>query len=290
MNICQKNLKEIFSTVVEELSETSKKLEMEKYEFRCHINKIINMHLNNKPIATLDNNSIMIYCNDSSLDFRKSTIDKEITLWHKGLCYKVGKIIIEYKLKKTKNSNCYNLVDIKIIEPTEEEAIKIYNTKLEDLGKNEILAKKQKTKKEFESMKKNEKIEKFDKTIKLIIEKITRGENVENERHIVNDYLRGYNRVLNVYLEYLCNKELIENKINSLGYKLGCYDKAIDNLQKRCINLLLENIDGDSTDVDIVNNGTEYIIEINVVDNEIDLSMITKKDYIARYGNSRYEE
>lgn len=86
------------------------------------------------------------------------------------------------------------------------------------------------------------------------------------------------------------NKKVIETKVCKLGFKLGTYDKTIDKVSNKEIKKIADLITGDSTDVDIKIRGKEYIVEICNVDLELDFNIITKEEYISRYGNERWEE
>lgn len=88
------------------------------------------------------------------------------------------------------------------------------------------------------------------------------------------------------------NKELLEKKIKNLdgSYILGCYDKNIDKLSREELMKIINVIGEEATDVDVMIGNNEYIIELTTVENEKDLSILIKKEYIDRYGNERYEE
>lgn len=92
----------------------------------------------------------------------------------------------------------------------------------------------------------------------------------------------------------MTNKEIIENVLNELSkehnhkYIIGCYSNLINDLSKRTINRIIENINYLSyTDIEITHKRKKYIIELSVVyfkdRTEIDLVVLTKKEYRARY-------
>ena len=88
----------------------------------------------------------------------------------------------------------------------------------------------------------------------------------------------------------MTNKKIISNKIKDLGYELGIYHKAINKIDDNSLNELLESIEfEETTDIDINLDGVDYVIELAFVDNEADIMMLTKRDYIQIYGNERYE-
>ena len=88
----------------------------------------------------------------------------------------------------------------------------------------------------------------------------------------------------------MTNKEKIKDKLNSLGYDLGCYNCLINNVKGKDLIKLLSILDEEATDLDIKINNRDYVIELQTVDREKDFYIITKEDYINRYGSERYEE
>ena len=82
------------------------------------------------------------------------------------------------------------------------------------------------------------------------------------------------------------NKEEKVHYPNSQDYTIGCYTDMIDKISKKELNKLIKKISlGDYTDVDIKCGGIDYVVEICYVDDEVDLVMLTKSDYISRYGD-----
>ena len=92
------------------------------------------------------------------------------------------------------------------------------------------------------------------------------------------------------------NKELIAEKIENLvketgvNFSLGCWDKGIEKISKKELKKVIDEITGDSTDVDIYIRKKLYVLQISVVDNEIDFNLLTQEEYISRYGDERWEE
>lgn len=92
------------------------------------------------------------------------------------------------------------------------------------------------------------------------------------------------------------NKELIVERIQKLvketGMKfcLGCWDKDIDKISKKELKKVIDEITGDSTDVDIYIRKKLYVLQISVVDYEVDFNLLTQAEYISRYGSERWEE
>lgn len=85
------------------------------------------------------------------------------------------------------------------------------------------------------------------------------------------------------------NKEKLKEKAKEFNYVIGCYDVKIDKLSKKQLQRIVDNITGDYTDVPVVLDRKEYVVEIAYVDNEIDFSLVSKNDYINRYGREQHE-
>ncbi len=86
----------------------------------------------------------------------------------------------------------------------------------------------------------------------------------------------------------MTNKIKIKNVANSLDLKIGCYDNKLDLLSKTQLKKVTDNIEFQS-DTDVTINRKKYVVEIDIIDNEVDFSVLTKAEYIDRYGNERYE-
>ncbi len=85
--------------------------------------------------------------------------------------------------------------------------------------------------------------------------------------------------------------EQITNYIESLGLKFGIIDNRLKQFNQTTIKKIINNFFGDSTDIDIRYKCKDYVLEIDVIDfSTVDIYMIPKKEYIAMYGNERYEE
>ena len=87
----------------------------------------------------------------------------------------------------------------------------------------------------------------------------------------------------------MTNKKQIETKAEEIGLKLGCWDNQMELLSKKELSKVLENIEYQN-DTDVSIKRKAYVVEIDIIDNEVDFSVLTKQEYINRYGNERYEE
>lgn len=91
----------------------------------------------------------------------------------------------------------------------------------------------------------------------------------------------------------MTNKERVQNKIKEIfqdEMKLAGYPDQMEKMNYNNLKLVLESLDlGDSTDVDVHINRKKYVVEIVYIDKEIDLILLTREEYISRYGDERYE-
>lgn len=85
----------------------------------------------------------------------------------------------------------------------------------------------------------------------------------------------------------MTNKEILSREVGKIGYTLGCYDTDLETISKHALKKVIDNIDQEYTDVEISVNRKKYIVEIATVDNEKDFSLISKRDYINKYGNNK---
>lgn len=91
----------------------------------------------------------------------------------------------------------------------------------------------------------------------------------------------------------MTNKEILNKKLLKLDSELsiGVVNDNINLLNKPNLNKVIDELDnGYSTDVDVFLNRKAHVVEICFVDNEVDFLLISKEDYIGRYGNERYEK
>jgi hypothetical protein len=85
------------------------------------------------------------------------------------------------------------------------------------------------------------------------------------------------------------NKREIEQKLMSIGFSLGTYDNKIDKLSKEELVKILDNIEYGSTDIGVIIDRNEYVVEIYHVDNEVDIKLISTKEYAKTYGRIFYK-
>lgn len=81
-------------------------------------------------------------------------------------------------------------------------------------------------------------------------------------------------------------RKQIENRINQLGYELGCYDTTLDNiLTKKALNQVLSRLEEEYTDVFIRIRRKLYIVCISTVDSEKDVVIYPSEQYFSLFGN-----
>jgi hypothetical protein len=78
------------------------------------------------------------------------------------------------------------------------------------------------------------------------------------------------------------NRKILENSLGTKGYELGCYSNEINNLSMRSINRILKNVEY-QIDTKVSIKGNIFVVQIDIVDEEVDLIMISKQEYISRY-------
>lgn len=86
------------------------------------------------------------------------------------------------------------------------------------------------------------------------------------------------------------NKDIIEDKVKKLGYKIGCYDDNIDKISKKELKKILDALEEEYTDIRIKVRKKEFVVEIATVDNEKDFNMKTLEEYIYLYGDEILED
>lgn len=87
----------------------------------------------------------------------------------------------------------------------------------------------------------------------------------------------------------MTNKAKVEKQAKELGYTIGIYNDKIDLMTTKELNKVLENMEFQA-DTDVSIKRKKHVVEIDIVDNEVDLKVLTKNEYIDRYGNERYED
>lgn len=86
-------------------------------------------------------------------------------------------------------------------------------------------------------------------------------------------------------------KEQVEEVLKDNNMILGCWDNRIESLSTNNFNKVLGAVKfGDNAEVLVRLRSKYVVVNIDVVDNELDLEVITKADYIYRRGEYAWED
>ena len=77
--------------------------------------------------------------------------------------------------------------------------------------------------------------------------------------------------------------EIIKQHVEDLGYNLWCFNPRINDISKRSLEKVLDNIEYE-VDTKVYIKRKPYIVEIDEVDGEIDFSVTALKEYESRFG------
>lgn len=86
----------------------------------------------------------------------------------------------------------------------------------------------------------------------------------------------------------MSNKMKIRKVVRQLGCEIGCWNGVMELLNEKELDKVLANIKFDK-DTDVKIDKKDYVVEIDTVDKEVDFSILTKEEYIDRYGDERYD-
>lgn len=86
----------------------------------------------------------------------------------------------------------------------------------------------------------------------------------------------------------MTNKERIIKHLNG-DYTIGCWDDKIEQMSLYALRKFLKELHYESTDIIVTINRKVHVIEVNIMDKEIDFSVLTKAEYIDRYGDEKFE-
>lgn len=88
------------------------------------------------------------------------------------------------------------------------------------------------------------------------------------------------------------NRIILDKAIKEINerYEIGCYSDGMEKISKSELKKILDVVYLEYTDVDIKIRKKNYVIEIATVDNEKDFILMTREEYISRYGNERYQD
>lgn len=87
----------------------------------------------------------------------------------------------------------------------------------------------------------------------------------------------------------MTNEQRIKKALKGTEFILGGFNDNMEKLNASNLKKVMNEMTYGSTDVDVFINRKPFVVEISHVDNEIDFGIISKAEYINRYGNERYE-
>ena len=87
------------------------------------------------------------------------------------------------------------------------------------------------------------------------------------------------------------NVEMIKKAVESAGYIIGCIDaKGFEGVTKPQMKKVLNVLGEEYTDIIISKNRRKHVVEVSTVDNEKDIHIYSKDEYINKYGLLTWEE
>ena len=78
--------------------------------------------------------------------------------------------------------------------------------------------------------------------------------------------------------------EIIKQHVEALGFELWCFNPMINDISKRSLTKVLDNIEYE-VDTKVYIKRKPYIVEINIIGNEVDLDICTLDYYNSNHGN-----
>ncbi|MDO4927349.1 MAG: hypothetical protein Q3980_17055, partial [Turicibacter sp.] len=82
----------------------------------------------------------------------------------------------------------------------------------------------------------------------------------------------------------------ITEHANSLGLTVATYDESIENMSLKQLDEVLEQFEFGSGDIKVSIRRKQYVLEVVIDANELDLHLLTRDDYKNKYGRDIYEE
>lgn len=87
------------------------------------------------------------------------------------------------------------------------------------------------------------------------------------------------------------NKALVAAELAKENLNIGYYDESIDKVSvKELEERVLPNVCEGHTDLVVKIRGQQYVVEVTTVDNEVDLMLYSKVEYMEKYGWEQEKE
>lgn len=82
----------------------------------------------------------------------------------------------------------------------------------------------------------------------------------------------------------------ITERANALGLTIGLYDESIENMSLKQLDEVLDQLEFGTGDVLISIRRKQYVLEVVIDANELDLHLLSREEYENKYGRDVYEE
>lgn len=82
----------------------------------------------------------------------------------------------------------------------------------------------------------------------------------------------------------------ITERANALGLTIGLYDESIENMSLKQLDAVLDQLEFGTGDVLISIRRKQYVLEVVIDANELDLHLLSREDYESKYGRDIYDE
>ncbi len=82
----------------------------------------------------------------------------------------------------------------------------------------------------------------------------------------------------------------IAERANALGLTIGLYDESIENMSLKQLDAVLDQLEFGTGDVLISIRRKQYVLEVVIDANELDLHLLSREDYESKYGRDIYDE
>ena len=82
----------------------------------------------------------------------------------------------------------------------------------------------------------------------------------------------------------------ITERANTLGLIVATYDEGIENVSLKQLDAVLDQLEFGTGDVLISIRRKQYVLEVVIDANELDLHLLSREDYESKYGRDIYDE
>ena len=82
----------------------------------------------------------------------------------------------------------------------------------------------------------------------------------------------------------------ITERANELGLTVVSYDESIENVSLKQLDAVLDQLEFGTGDIKVSIRRKQYVLEVVIDDNELDLHLLSRDDYKNKYGYDLYEE